>query len=101
MKWLYAHTYYTENEFWEMFDRPWYDGLRRTCHAGSLPSVWDKVKMDPNDQTPAVDISWGTWALQFWPLGGLWGIWKATESGEYLIARNSTWKARDGLGQSG
>ncbi|KAI9854397.1 MAG: hypothetical protein M1813_001246 [Trichoglossum hirsutum] len=99
MKWLYAHTYYKENEFWEMFDRQWYDGLRRKYNAESLPSVWHKVKSDPDAHRRAVDNSWGTWALQFWPLGGIWGIWKAIQSGEYLIARNSTWKARDARGQ--
>lgn len=29
MKWLYAHTYYEEDESWELFDRRWYDGLRQ------------------------------------------------------------------------
>lgn len=101
MKWLYAQTYYKEKEFWEMFDRQWYDGLRRKYKAESLPSVWDKVKLDPNARRQAVDSSWGTWALQFWPLGGLWGLRKAIESGEYLIARNSTWKARNGPGKGG
>ena len=96
MKWLYAHTYYKENEFWEMFDRPWYDGLRKKYNAESLPSVWHKVKVDPNAHNQEADTSWGTWALQRWPVGGLWGIRKAIESGEYLIARNSTWKARSG-----
>ena len=98
MKWLYAHTYYTENEFWEMFDRQWYDDLRMKYHAESLPSVWHKVKVvDSNAEKQPVDNdnSWGTWALQFWPLAGLWGIRKAIESGEYLIARNSTWKEGD------
>ncbi|KAI9776335.1 MAG: hypothetical protein M1839_000415 [Geoglossum umbratile] len=99
MKWLYAHTYYKENEFWEMFDRQWYDGLRRKYNAELLPSVWHKVKVDPDAQRQAAESSWGEWALQFWPLGGIWGIRKAIESGEYLIARNSTWKARDGPGQ--
>lgn len=87
MKWLYAHTYYKEDDFWNMFDRQWYDGLRRKYSAESLPSIWDKVKVHLNAQNQAIDSSWGTWALQFWPLG---------ESGEYLIARNSTWKARNG-----
>lgn len=96
MKRLYAHTYYKENEFWEMFDRQWYDGLRRKYNAESLPSIWHKVSVDPNIQRQAVDSSWGTLALQFWPLGGLWGIRKAIERGEYLIVRNSTWKARGG-----
>ncbi|KAL8716982.1 MAG: hypothetical protein Q9225_005732 [Loekoesia sp. 1 TL-2023] len=100
MKWLYAHTYYEEDEFWELFDRRWYDGLRRKYKAESLPSIWQKVKVDPNAQKEAIDASWGSWALQFWPLGGLWGIRKAIESGEYLIARNSTWKRREGFGKS-
>lgn len=91
MKWLYAQTYYKENEFWELFDRQWYDGLRRKYKAETLPDVWHKVKVDPN---APVNESWGSWALQFWPLGGIWGIRKAIESGEYLIARNSTWKKR-------
>ena len=93
MKWLYAHTYYEEDEFWDMFNRPWYDGLRKKYHANSLPSVWHKVKVDPNAHKQAEDRSWSTWALQCWPMGGLWGIRKAIESGDYLIARHSTWKA--------
>jgi hypothetical protein len=94
MKWLYAHTYYKENEFWEMFDRKWYDGLRKKYHAETLPSVWHKVKVDPDTKKQSDNSSWGKWALQFWPLGGIWGIRKSIESGEYLIARNSTWKTK-------
>lgn len=96
MKWLYAQTYYEENEFWELFDRQWYDGLRQKYNAESLPSIWHKVKVDSNAQRQAADRSWGTWALQFWPLGGIWGIRKAIKSGDYLIARNSIWKTKDG-----
>ena len=99
MKWLYAQTFYKEKEFWELFDRQWYDGLRRKYNAESLPTVWDKVKLNPNAHKEAVDSSWGTWALQFWPVGGIWGLRKAIESGEYLIARKSTWKARNSLGE--
>jgi Delta24-sterol reductase len=46
MKWLYAHTYYTEENFWEQFDRPWYENLRAKYNATSLPSVYEKVKVD-------------------------------------------------------
>jgi Delta24-sterol reductase len=99
MKWLYAHTYYKENEFWELFDRQWYDGLRKKYHAESLPSIWHKVEVDPNAQAQAANGSWGSRALQVWPLGGIWGLRKAIESGEYLIARNSTWKREDGPGR--
>ena len=94
MKWLYARTYYEEDEFWEMFDRQWYNDLRDKYHADSLPSVWNKVRVDPDAHREAIDTSWGSWALQRWPLGGLWGIRKAIESGEYLTARNSTWKTK-------
>ncbi|KAH0537652.1 hypothetical protein FGG08_005565 [Glutinoglossum americanum] len=96
MKWLYAQTYYKENEFWDMYDRQWYSGLRKKYNAESLPSVWDKAKVDPDAQRQAMDSSW---PLQCWPLGGIWGLRKAIESREYLIARNSTWKARDVPGQ--
>ena len=99
MKWLYAHTYYTENEFWEMFDRQWYEGLRRKYNAELLPSVWHKVNVNPDAQRHEANSSWRRWALQFWPLGGLWGLYKAIESGEYLVARDSTWKARGRLGE--
>jgi delta24-sterol reductase len=43
-KWLYAHTYYTQNEFWQLYDREQYDGLRRKYCAESLPNVYNKVK---------------------------------------------------------
>lgn len=99
MKWPYDHTYYKENEFWELFDRQWYDGLRRKYNAEPLPSIWHKVKVDSNAQRQAVDRSWGTWAIQFWPLGKILGIRKAIESGEYPVARNSTWKTRDDEGK--
>jgi hypothetical protein len=90
MKWLYAHTYYTEQEFWEIYDRKWYDELRKKYHATSLPSVWQKVKVNET-----IDRSWGAWFLALWPIGGFWGIRKAIQSGQYLIARNSTWKLKD------
>lgn len=71
MKWLYAHTYREEDELWYMFDRQWYESLPKKCHADSLPGVWDKVKVDPDAQSRGVSGSWGAWALQFPPLGGL------------------------------
>ena len=42
-KWLYAYAYYTEQEFWELYDRDWYNVLRKKYHAGTLPTVYDKV----------------------------------------------------------
>ncbi|KAI9651583.1 MAG: hypothetical protein M1831_000594 [Alyxoria varia] len=92
MKWLYAHAYYSEEEFWSMFDRRWYDDLRQKYHAENLPSVWQKVAVDPEVQERAVQSSWSKWLLQFWPFGGFWGIWRAIRSGDYLLARSASWK---------
>jgi hypothetical protein len=86
MKWLYAHTYYPEAEFWEMFDKGWYEGLRAKYHAESLPSVWEKVRVDEE----RVRKDEGGWRKR-WPLGGLLGIREAIRSREYLKARNATW----------
>lgn len=44
LKWLYAHNYYTEAEFWEIYDKQAYDGLREKWGADGLPSLWDKMK---------------------------------------------------------
>jgi delta24-sterol reductase len=44
-KWFYAHSYYTENEFWSVYDRDWYDTLRTKYHATSLPNVFEKISV--------------------------------------------------------
>ncbi len=84
MKWLYAHTYYSEEEFWQVYDRQSYDALREKYHATSLPTVYDKVKVDLDASLQEVRESWGSWLVSLWPLGGIRGIQKAIESGEYL-----------------
>jgi FAD/FMN-containing dehydrogenase len=43
-KWFYAYAYYTEKEFWKLYDKKWYDALRAKYHAGSLPTIYDKVR---------------------------------------------------------
>lgn len=88
MKWLYAQTFYNEDEFWKMFDKGWYDALRAKYYATSLPSVFDKVK-----KHESVDSSMSRWRrlLSTRPFGGLWGLIQAIRSGEYHAARKSTW----------
>jgi delta24-sterol reductase len=93
MKWLYAHTYYTGEEFWEMFNREWYDALREKYHATSLPSVYEKVKIDVAAEKQAAEATGLNSLLTMWPISGFYGIRKAIESGTYLQARNSSWKA--------
>ncbi|KAL5356131.1 hypothetical protein BJX96DRAFT_162217 [Aspergillus floccosus] len=69
MKWFYAHTYYGEEEFWNIYDRQWYEGLRQKYSASTLPSVYDKVKIDVEADRKERQESWSRWARSFWPLG--------------------------------
>lgn len=93
MKWLYAHTYYTEDEFWADFDRKWYEELRNKYDANSLPNVYEKVKVHTERQKSGSTPSWTVAVLETWPICGFYGIWKAIRSGTYLDARASKWKA--------
>ena len=89
---LYAQAFYTEQEFWEIYDRDWYNNLRVKYGATSLPSIFEKVstEIDPVTQKHAdagsqtvrlINSVWGVW-----PLAGLCGLWKAILGGEYLLA---------------
>lgn len=43
-KMLYAHAYYSEDEFWSIYDKAWYQKLRTTYHAEKIfPDVWEKT----------------------------------------------------------
>ncbi|PVH82586.1 hypothetical protein DL98DRAFT_652989 [Cadophora sp. DSE1049] len=70
MKWLYANTYYTENNFSEIHDGEWYKGLREKYRATTLPKVWQKVHTDVEKEAKAIMGNWFLWLLCFWPLGG-------------------------------
>lgn len=93
MKWLYAHTYYAEDEFWEMFNREWYDSLREKYDATSLPDVYEKVKIDVTAEKKAAESAGLHSLLTTWPMSGFYGIKKAIESGAYLQARKASWRA--------
>lgn len=90
-KWLYAHTYYTEQEFWEIYDRKWYESLRERYAAVSLPTVYDKVKVNSSDRRTSVNGLKGSWFYQtfrqMWPVSGLIGVLRATVGGGYLLAK--------------
>lgn len=98
MKWLYAQTYYTEDEFWGVYDRKWYDELREKYHATSLPSVYEKVKVDVEAERKAVSANFGSSLLNTWPFSGLYGLVRAINSGAYLQARASAWRSTDRSG---
>ncbi|KAB5566815.1 hypothetical protein GE09DRAFT_747164 [Coniochaeta sp. 2T2.1] len=86
MKWLYAHTYYPEAEFWRMYGgREWYDRLREKYKATGLPSVWDKVHVDEKAVVAKKKRS-------IWPVGGVVGLYKSIQSKDYMLHRKATWK---------
>lgn len=84
MKWFYAHAYYAEDEFWRVYNRSAYDGLRAKYHATSLPSVYDKLR---TKTSTGVDASWRT----RWPWAGVYGLRQAIQSRAYL-PRTPPWR---------
>lgn len=87
LKCLYAHSYYTEDEFWRIYDEKKYSDLRRRYHADSLPSIYDKVKVDlqgvAGSKTTQKQETWSEWTSrnfwETWPFGGLYGVASATK----------------------
>jgi delta24-sterol reductase len=86
MKWLYAHTYYEEEDFWKVYPREWYT-------AQSLPTVYEKVKVDLEAEKQEAQ-TWGSTFTGTWPVGGFWALKKAIDNGTYLQNRNSVWRSR-------
>ena len=90
-KWLYAHAYYTKEEFWKIYDRKFHDDLRATYHATHLPTVYDKVNVDFETEQSAIKASWIVWFLamfwSIWPLSGLYGVCCVLVGGDYLLPR--------------
>ncbi|KAF2844969.1 FAD-binding domain-containing protein [Plenodomus tracheiphilus IPT5] len=87
LKWLYSRVFYTEDEWWRVYDKAKYESLRRKFTATSLPSVWDKVR----DRGGKEDFGTG---LKGWVkrivkghalLAGFYGIYKAMKGGDYML----------------
>lgn len=70
LKWLYAHNYNSEDQFWESYDKEAYKKLRTKWHAEKLPSIWDKVKRDDREWKPTNVIR---------------GMWMGLMGKEYLV----------------
>lgn len=46
-KMLYAHSFYTEDEFWKIHDKEWYLKLREKYNAQEVfPDIWQKVHVE-------------------------------------------------------
>lgn len=42
-KMLYAQQYYSLNEFWKIYDRKWYEAIRKKYHAKIFPDIYEKT----------------------------------------------------------
>jgi hypothetical protein len=73
LKWLYAHNYTTEDEFWASYDRQKYDEMRKKWGAEKMVGVWDKV---------GGATEWESRSI-------LKGFWRGAVGGEYLLRRNT------------
>lgn len=89
LKWLYAHTFYTEDEFWQIYDRKWYEAMREKYHATSLPSVYEKVRvsfskknLECMSENRLVRALWDVW-----PTSALYGVYKALFDRNYLFKK--------------
>ncbi|KPI37464.1 Delta(24)-sterol [Cyphellophora attinorum] len=92
MKWLYAQTFYTEQEFWRIYDRKWYDELRVKYNAQTLPDVYQKVgpRAEVLDRLAGggAQMGWYEWVWEtVWPLKGIYGVLSAVKGGDYLRKR--------------
>lgn len=87
IKWLYAQAYYTEDEFWAIYDHKWYEGLRQKYRATYLPSVFDKVCAKLVTERK----DWSGWLQSLvwsaWPVSGLYGVIETLYEREYLLAK--------------
>lgn len=81
MKWLYAHVYYTAEEFQSIYDHTDYDKLRSKYHAERLPNVYDKVHTPIEDRRSLRRKI----VMAIWPLSGIYGVLMALLGGSYLV----------------
>jgi delta24-sterol reductase len=90
LKWLYSRVFYTEDEWWQVYDKDRYEALRKEFNATSLPSIWDKVK---DRGAKKEDFGTGVKGLlkrivrgnAF--LSGFYGICKAIQGGDYMLKK--------------
>ncbi|KIH93813.1 hypothetical protein SPBR_06152 [Sporothrix brasiliensis 5110] len=88
--WLYAHACYTKDEFWSHYDRHSYDLVRVKYGASCLPSVYDKVMVDNQQNAAMGTVAWLPvmfWAI--WPMRGLYDVLMTIFGGDYLMKRRS------------
>lgn len=55
--WLHAHMYFTEGEFWSIYDRGHHDALRAKWKTDYLPTINEKPKADYSSEKRAIQES--------------------------------------------
>ncbi|KAF1842270.1 FAD binding domain-containing protein [Cucurbitaria berberidis CBS 394.84] len=92
LKWLYSRVFYTEDEWWQVYDKQKYEELRKKFKASSLPTIWDKVK----DRGRKEDFGTGLKGLLKRIvkgnslLSGFYGIYKAVRGGDYMLKKTKS-----------
>ncbi|CZT18431.1 related to 24-dehydrocholesterol reductase precursor [Ramularia collo-cygni] len=90
-KWLYAHTFYSKEKFWSMFDQQQRDELRLKYHASHLPTLYDKVKVNYGKNQASRDDGVVQWLLLLiwgiWPIKGLYGWLQCIIEEEHLLPK--------------
>jgi delta24-sterol reductase len=87
-KWLYAQTFYSREQFWDIYDRSKYERLRVKYAATRLPDVYQKVKQ-PDEQNVHTTLLESIWQaiFSFWLIGGLYGLFQAWRRANYVLKR--------------
>lgn len=91
LKWLYSRVFYTEDEWWQIYDKDEYERLRKEFHAQNLPSIWDKVKDRGMTRNFGSGVK-GFLKRCIWKsdlLKGLYGVYKALLGGDYMLSKKS------------
>ncbi len=91
LKCFYAQAFYTEAEFWNLYDKQWYDAVRSKYKASELPTVYEKVNVDLSKRVHTRDQNWQAWAYEKfkeqWPIRGVYGVLQTFLGREYLLAK--------------
>lgn len=78
LKCFYAQAFYTPREFWALYDKEWYDGMRKKYGADGLAPVNEKVNVDLSGRRHASCQGWREWVYERfkeqWPVRGVYGL---------------------------
>lgn len=93
LKWLYSRVFYTEDEWWALYDKEKYEALRRKFGATSLPSIWEKVRyrgMKKEEYSAGVKGLLKRLIRSSALLSGFYGIYKAVRGGDYVLKKKTS-----------